>query len=213
MLVTPFSEEIAGGGVEDVRGAHTLDRYQATARFAVYEPLVIPGPLQHPDYAAAVQAFWARHLKPGSSPVQRAISVAEALEGHRRRAELALAATSLDVIIEEAALSMAIGGPGVLATQLQDLLELIRDRRSLNVAVIPAGRPREVPPLAGFWILDGELATCEVGSASLTEAEPIEVEAYERHFAWLREVALDGYAARRLIMDAREKAASLWLMS
>lgn len=205
MKVTPFAAEAATGGVEDVRGEHTGDRYAVTARFAIYEPMLIPGPLQSPGCAESVQDFWHRHLCPGHGPAQRDAHVVAAVQRHAERSRVALGAV-LDVVIEEAALRTAIGSPETLEAALGHLLELMRDTPGLSVAVIPSGIPRAVPPMPPFWVLDGELVALEVPSASLSEAGWNEVEAYEKLFARLREVAVAGYAARRLIMDAREQA-------
>ena len=210
MKVTPFAAEAASGGVEDVRGEHTEDRYAEASRFRVYEPMLIPGPLQHPDYAEAVQDFWAGHLRPDDGEDQRARSVAEAAAGQQRRAVRALDAT-FEVVLEEAALRTAIGGSRVLEAALRHLLELCRDVPRLELYVIPAGQGRDVPPVAPFWILGdslvtSSLATSEVPAASLSWDDPQVIAAHEALFRQLQGRAVRGYTALRLVMDAREWA-------
>lgn len=200
MKVIPFSGQ-AADGIQAVRGVHTAEEYAMTDWFRAYEPSVIPGPLQSPSYAAAVQDFWAGHLRPDMDKHERSASVLEAVKGQQDRARIALG-RSFHAIIEEAALYNAIGGPDVLAGALNHLLEEVRDTPQLRLWVIPRGQGRDVPPQAPFWLLGRDLACGEFGRASWTEEEVPEVAAYERLFSKLQGTAVHGYAARKLVMDA-----------
>jgi hypothetical protein len=203
--VIPFTDQASHGGVQDVRGVHTEQRYAAATEIRVYEPMIVPGPLQHPAYTAVIQDFWDRHLRPDHRAGEVAASVASALAGHRRRAALALS-RPFTAVIEEAALIVAVGGHDVLEAQLGYLLGLIRDTPSLEVAVIPARRPRPVPPVAPFWIL-GDTVAMEVAGASLAEDDPLEARRYAALFRSLHGIAVTGSTALELIMSALQRAA------
>ncbi len=52
----------ARAGMKRVLGAHTLELYEATSVFRIYEHNVIPGLFQTADYCAAMLAFWIKFL-------------------------------------------------------------------------------------------------------------------------------------------------------
>jgi hypothetical protein len=201
MLVTNFTEAARSGGIAQVRGVHTEDRYRATGLFRAYDPALFPGPLQAPEYARAVQESWAAHLCPGQGDAERAASVAEAVTGQQLRARLALDGV-FEAVIEEAALTAAVGGTLVLAAQLEHLLRLIRDTAGLTVAVIPRGESRDIPPMGPLWLFDDELAASEAAWAEVATDDRAEVAACAARFALLKEAAVTGYQARLIISDA-----------
>src|SRR5262249_43492054 len=49
-------------GMKRVLGAHTLELYERTRKFRIYEHNVIPGLFQTPDYCAAMLSFWIAFL-------------------------------------------------------------------------------------------------------------------------------------------------------
>ncbi|MCW2929945.1 MAG: putative DNA-binding protein [Actinomycetia bacterium] len=201
MKVIPFSDQ-AAGGIQGVRGSvHTAERYAETGWFRVYEPSVIPGPLQSPSYTAALQDFWAGHLCPGMDEDERATSVLEAVKGQQDRARIALN-RAFHVLIEESALYYAISGPDVLAGALRHLLVETDSRFLPQLSVIPRDQGRDVPPQAPFWLLDHDLACGETSSFSWTEEDPAAVRVHEDLFRCLRLQAVHGQAARELVTEA-----------
>jgi transcriptional regulator with XRE-family HTH domain len=49
-------------GMKRVLGAHTLDRYERTTQFRIYEHNVVPGLFQTTAYSAAMLSFWISFL-------------------------------------------------------------------------------------------------------------------------------------------------------
>jgi transcriptional regulator with XRE-family HTH domain len=121
----PFAE------YRDVLQPDTINfmRYQASAKLIrQVEPLLIPGLLQIEEYSRAVL----RAFESNPDQIERIVA------SRRERQEL-LERTprpEVFVILGEAALRQAIGGPAVMKNQLQHLLEL-NDQRIVSIQVLP----------------------------------------------------------------------------
>lgn len=105
-------------------------------------------------------------------------------------------------LLEEAALRTRIGGPDVMAEQLDRLLA-DASRPAVSLGIIPASRDRDMWPVEGFWIFDDNQVKVELTSASVTVTQPREIAVYAQAFRGLASDAVYGSAARNLIEDVR----------
>ena len=75
------------------------------------------------------------------------------------------------MVLGQQALHTNVGGPEVMAGQLEHLLAILRLPR-LRLGIIPFDAPYRVPLNNGFWILDEALVQFDTYSAELSLAGP-----------------------------------------
>jgi transcriptional regulator with XRE-family HTH domain len=101
------------------------------SKISSYEPLVIPGLLQIEEYAAAV--LGAHALRTTPDEIERAVELRRARQSRLNRDGEPI---MLDAVIGEAALRQLVGGPEVMAAQLQHLVE-VQQLPNVTVRVLP----------------------------------------------------------------------------
>lgn len=185
----------ARAGMKRVLGAHTLQRYERTGLFRIYEHNVIPGLFQTAAYSAAMLSFWIRFLE-----VANDIDAAVTARMDRQRV-LYQRGKRFEVVLEEQALRTWFGTAEVQAGQLGRLLEAM-SMPTVSLGVIPMMTERTAVASAGFWIFDSSLVALETPTASVEVTRPQEIELYARMFEHLQAPALYGSAARALIIKA-----------
>ncbi len=185
----------ARAGMKRVLGAHTLQRYERTGLFRIYEHNVIPGLFQTAAYSAAMLSFWIRFLE-----VANDTDAAVTARMDRQRV-LYQRGKRFEVVLEEQALRTWFGTAEVQAGQLGRLLEAM-SMPTVSLGVIPMMTERTAVASAGFWIFDSSLVALETPTASVEVTRPQEIELYARMFEHLQAPALYGSAARALIIKA-----------
>ncbi|EFL13876.1 DUF5753 domain-containing protein [Streptomyces sp. C] len=185
---------VQGAGLAPVQEA-ALPRYERTRHFRIYEPGVVPGLLQTPDYARALMQRVITFLR---MPDDLDAAVAARInrqrflrDGHRR----------FGVILEETALRSRFGGPDVMAAQLGHLLQ-VAALPHVSLGIVPMSADRGMWPAEGFWVYDDTQVVIELASAQVTIKQPTEIELYARVFAELASIAVHGKDARALIAQA-----------
>jgi transcriptional regulator with XRE-family HTH domain len=172
--------------------------YEKTRQFRIYEFGMIPSILQTPAYATATME---RVIEFSGVPNDLEEAVTARIE---RQRVLQVGDHRFLIVLEEAALRMRIGEPGIMAGQLGHLI---------NVAALPRVSLGIVPPdisrtmwssIPGFWIYDDERVLVETPSAELTITQPREIAVYARTFAELASMAVYGAEARALVVAAIE---------
>ncbi|MEV1006039.1 DUF5753 domain-containing protein [Streptomyces sp. NPDC049881] len=187
-------QRLTGTGLRRVQ-ENALPLHERTRRFRIYEPGVVPGLLQTPDYARALMgAIIAFRGIPDDT--ERAVDARMARQkvlhsGDRRFA----------VLMEESALRARIGGPDVMAAQLGHLLVAASFPR-VSLGIIPGSADRSMWPIEGFWVFDRNRVLVELVTAEVTITQPREIAVYLRSFTALAEMAVYGKAARRCITEA-----------
>ncbi|MFI0912461.1 helix-turn-helix domain-containing protein [Streptomyces abikoensis] len=168
---------------------------ERTRHFRIYEPGVIPGLLQTPDYARSIMgriiAFW-------DIPDDTEAAVAVRMG---RQQVLRDAGRQFGILIEETALRSRFGDAEVMATQLGHLLT-VSVLQQVSLGIVPMTADRTMWPLEGFWIYDDEQVLIELATAQITIKQPSEVATYTRMFAEMAQIAVFGKAARALITEA-----------
>ncbi len=159
--------------------------YDRAHLFRIYEPAVIPGLLQTNEYAVAVLSTVIDFLR---VPDDAELGAAARLE---RQRVLTHGDRRFHMVIGEQALHTDVGGPEVMAAQLEHLLKAMKLPR-MRLGVIPYAAPYRVPLNNGFWILDDALVQFDTYSAELSLVRPDEIAIYGRAFERLAALAVYG---------------------
>jgi hypothetical protein len=106
---------------------------EAASTIRTYEIQFVPGLLQTPDYARAVIRLG--HSGAPEEEISRRVDLRMA----RQRRVTAPGGPKLWALVDEAALRRPLGGPGVMRTQVEHLLEMT-DRSRMTVQVVPFGQ-------------------------------------------------------------------------
>jgi hypothetical protein len=177
----------------------------AASEIMTYEAQVVPDLLQTDDYARAITA-----AGPGYVTDQQREDVVAAKAARRQAVLGASAQRHLSVILGEAALRQAVGGPGVMAGQIGHLVRLINDLPGLTIQVLPfsAGAHAAAasaslailrfPDAPGLGVVYLEALA---GGVCLECQE--DIDRYLRAFALLRGAALSAPDSARLLNDLR----------
>lgn len=120
---------------------------QATA-IRCFQPTLVPGLLQTQAYAQAVMDFWSEELDPETRAARLEVRT-------RRRNHLLGQPNSPEyyVIIDESVVMREIGGPAIMAEQLDDLLETTTNPSTV-VRIVPFAEGGYLSMLGGFNIFD-----------------------------------------------------------
>jgi hypothetical protein len=173
-----------------------VPRWERTRRFRIYNPRLVPGPIQTRAYIAALLSGL-RVRRDLPDDVEEAVQVRldkqqVVHEGNHRFA----------ILLEENVLRHPIGGAETMAGQLGYLLT-VNSLPSVSLGVIPLGADRStIWPVEGFWMFDDDCVTVELVSGHLTITQPREVTMYSDAFAQLAALAVYGGQARSLITAA-----------
>ena len=178
---------------------------ERSARIGEFEVTVIPGILQTADYARELLAVasgpraWGSDDADVEEKITRRLRRQEVLYGRDKR---------IQVVLSEAALRVLVTTPKTMAGQLDKLLAVSR-LPAVELGVIPFSQRIPAYPIGGFRVYDDDLITVEsiAGEREFTaDTDPEEVATFLGAFGALREAAVTGEEARRLIAAA---AASL----
>lgn len=178
-----------------IRQQHSLDLYEQTRVFRVYQPAVVWGTLQTAAYATAILGqvvdFYGIPDDIDRGVAARMERQQYLYEGDRR----------YNVLLGEQALYTKVGGPDVLRGQLDRLLAVLTLPR-LSLGIIPTRAPYQLWPGNSFIMFDERIVMVETYSAELTINQPHEIALYGKAFAALQRSAVYGRPARDLIARA-----------
>ncbi len=108
------------------------------------------------------------------------------------------------MVLGEQALHTNVGGPEVMAMQLEHLMAVLKLPR-LRLGIMPADAPYRVPLNNGFWILDDALVQFDTYSAELSLVRPDEIALYGRAFERLAALAIYGVEVQNMVWGARDR--------
>jgi transcriptional regulator with XRE-family HTH domain len=175
--------------------------YERTRLFRVYEPGLVPGLFQTPDYASAIIAHT---IELEQIPNDLDEALAARLE---RQQVLYTGDRRFLVVLEEQALRTRVGDVEVMAGQLDRLLAVMSLHR-IRLGIIPSTGHRHTWTSTGFWIFDQHTVHVETPSAELTITQRSEITVFEKKFARHQQSAVHGPHARDLINKARADLSS-----
>lgn len=174
--------------------------YEKTTLFRAYQTMFMPDLLATAEYTAAVLQPWAELM---SLPAD----IDAAVAARMKRQELLYKGTRrFEVILEEQTLRTQVGGPDVMAGQLDRLMTMALMPR-VRMGIVPARVLRVAMMQSSFWIFDNSLVQVETPSAALDITQPAEISIYSHMFDLLQGSALYGRSARELIVRAANELA------
>lgn len=181
--------------------AHVVELERLATEISEYAPTVIPGLLQTPEYARAV--FLA------GNPFATDEYIEELVRGRMARTRLLKDATRPKYwgVLHETTLRVRVGGPAIMAHQLEHLAAAVRERKVvLQVLPFAAGaHPRmgKMMKLMDFEDAPPTVYTEGVFSGSLLD-EPVVVKRSWASYDQIRAAALSPEASLALIESAAE---------
>jgi transcriptional regulator with XRE-family HTH domain len=195
----PFRNVMARGLAHLQRDSHELEASAATIR--TFQPLIVPGLLQVPEYARRIFAAG----NPAHNPAEIAAAVAARMD---RQLLLYEGTTRFEFVIAEAALRWRIGSPYLMLAQL-DRITALASLDSVDVRAIPLDIEIDIWHEHGFNLKDDRaeddpVVTVETQTSQVTITDPVEVAFYRDAFVRLQEAALYGSEADGLMRRIRE---------
>ncbi|MFC1416299.1 helix-turn-helix domain-containing protein [Streptacidiphilus cavernicola] len=166
-----------------------------TSVLRVFQPALIPGLLQTPEY---IRAILKRHDLSEDA-------LTRTLNGRlERQAILQDASKSLRFIITEPVLWWTIVPPSVMVGQLDRLASLSR-LSHIDIRVVPLRGPKTDIANHAFVIRDRRLVTIETVHAEVTATDPQDIAQYIAKFESFAESALSGSDMRRMVEGVRDE--------
>jgi transcriptional regulator with XRE-family HTH domain len=171
--------------------------WEATRRFRIYSPCLVPSPVQSESYIRALLAA-VRDRRPNPvDDIEDAVAVRVARQRviHEPDHEFA-------VLLEENVLRHRIGGTSALREQMEHLLAMMAVP-SVRLGIIPFAVDRSLlRPVEMFFMFDAAEVQAELVSGWLRVTQPTEIEMYAQAFTRLSQMAVYGGAARALVARA-----------
>jgi transcriptional regulator with XRE-family HTH domain len=157
-----------------------------------FQPLAVPGIFQTTDYSAAIIEAQ-KVIRPADSP----LPVDDLLTLRERRKEVLQRRNPPQVwaVIGEAVIRTQVGGPEVMAAQVEHLVEL-GQRNNVTLQLLPFTGGAHVGMNGGFMLLsfgdtlDGSITYVESGGPNAFNDEPNEVRVSANRFTQLQSQAL-----------------------
>ncbi|MFE2625820.1 helix-turn-helix domain-containing protein, partial [Streptomyces caelestis] len=176
----------------------TWNEVTATARVLhVWDSFAVNGLLQTPDYARHVFELYA---KLQNSPRDTEDGVRARMDRPRW---LYQPGRRLDLLMWEGALRAQVCPPEVLAGQMDRLLGVV-GMDTVRLGIVPMNAALRLPPANAFWIVGEQLVITEDWHAELWLDGADTVALYRRVWESLRESAVFGAEAQRVIVRARQ---------
>ncbi|MGH3684046.1 MAG: helix-turn-helix domain-containing protein [Pseudonocardiaceae bacterium] len=172
-----------------------IDHENRAVTVSDFQPMVVPGLLQTADYAHALIRATG-NVPPDEIGDRVAARLArQSLFSRERPARFTY-------YLHEYALRLPVGGPAVLAEQLEHLLRISR-RSYLTLRVVPAALGGHAGIAGPFMLMEfaefKPVAYLDSETACLFLEEPAEIAAYRRILGTLADTALDEGQSRQLI--------------
>jgi transcriptional regulator with XRE-family HTH domain len=177
---------------------HQLELSEQDAKTKLYrsfEPAVVPGLLQTPEYA---RALFSRAITVHKVPNDVNDAVAKRMQ---RQEMLYRTDKAFRFIITEGTLRNRVCSVDILLGQLDRLVSLT-SLRNVRLGVIGYETQYVVDPRHGFMLYNADLVRVETYSAELNLRQPHEIELYIATFEKLAAVASYGGVARAIINRA-----------
>ncbi|MFG3223420.1 helix-turn-helix domain-containing protein [Kitasatospora sp. NPDC048194] len=166
----------------------------STRLLRVFQPSLVPGLLQTPEYVRAV--FAGKDL--GEDQFARTVEARLA-----RQQALYDATKTLQFVITESVLRWRLVPAAMMAGQLDRIISVSR-LSQVDIRVVPLAAPQSDVPSHSFVIRDDRMVTVETVHVELAVTDPRDVEMYLRKFKGFSDRAVSGDAMRRMLEDIRD---------
>lgn len=190
--VSPLSYRCIHHHGVDMKQLEIQTRERSARVVHVFEPVLVPGLLQTPDYASALFA----ELGVPENSIERAVAARSS-----RQSLLSEEGRLFHFVVGEAALYTC---PGEDAVQIAQLTRLITDSRRVNVrlGVVPLRSGMPARAANAFTMMDLSYVTAETVIAEQQVTDPADINSYASLFEALVRHAEQADAARELIRNA-----------
>ncbi|MEV6972002.1 helix-turn-helix transcriptional regulator [Kitasatospora sp. NPDC093806] len=166
-----------------------------TGLIRVFQPSLVPGLLQTPEYVRAV--FGRRDLT--EEQLSRAVAARLA-----RQRSLYDATKTLRFVITEPVLRWRLVPAAMMAGQLDRIISASR-LSHVDIRIVPLSAPQTDVPAHSFVIRDDRMVTVETVHAELMVTDPRDVETYIHKYDGFAAGALSGDEMRRAVEGIRDK--------
>ena len=189
-----WRRQLAGG--HRVRQEVSRSEEGKSTVIRAFEPSVIPGILQTPEYA--------RHILENVSALQDAPrDIDDGVRARMKRQGLLYEpGRQFLILVWEPALYVRYGPDEVIASQLDRLVSLI-GLDTVRLGIVPFGASLKVTPKHGFWIFDERLVIAETVNAEMWLDDAADIDLYRKVWDELAGAAVFDRQARRLIARAQ----------
>ncbi|MFE7639899.1 helix-turn-helix transcriptional regulator [Kitasatospora sp. MY 5-36] len=167
----------------------------STRLLRVFQPSLVPGLLQTPEYVRAV--FGRKEL--GEDQLARAVAARLV-----RQQSLYDATKTMRFVITEPVLRWRLVPPAMMAGQLDRILSASR-LSHVDVRIVPLAAAQTDVPAHSFVIRDDRMVTVETVHAEVTVTDPRDVDLYVRKFDGFAAAAMVGDEMRRMIETIRDE--------
>lgn len=148
---------------------------QDTRIFRGFQPAIVPGLLQTPDYARGIIE------RAGNKPATPA-ELDEAVAARTQRQSILYdTSKKFRLVLTEAALLNYVCPPSAMLGQIDRLINLAM-LPNVRFGVVPFDKPFVIVPTHAFWVYDDQLVLVETVSAQLNLAQPQEIQQYTKVF-------------------------------
>jgi transcriptional regulator with XRE-family HTH domain len=172
-----------------------IDHENKAVAISVFEAIFVPGLLQTGEYARAVISC---NVNVPSDEVEDRVAARLARQSVFSRDRPA----SFAFYLHESALRTPVGGPAVMADQLNHLLRMSA-RRYLTLRVVPTSLGAHAAMTGAFYLMEfaefKPVVYLESETSSLFLEKPEEIQAYQRILGALADTALGEGESRQLI--------------
>jgi transcriptional regulator with XRE-family HTH domain len=177
----------------DVAGADQLQdaigaAEAAATRIAHYDPMLIPGILQTPDYARELLHLPSGPAQSGATEEEINRMIASRL---RRQAILYEPGRDITLLIGEGALRTRLASPATMRIQLDHIARLAETLTTAVIGIVTFDAPAPIATLNGWGITD-DLVTVETDAGNVEIADPEHVQRYWHHTRLLLDTAVTG---------------------
>lgn len=158
---------------------HTVARDEArTVLFRSFQPTMVPGLLQTPEYART-------RLEHGAWVWGKGPDLDEAVAARMaRQSILYQPVRRFHFVLTESTLMNALCAPAAMLVQI-DRLRSLSMLPNVRLGIIPFETMFAIPPLHAFWLMDERLVAVETFQAELNLTQPQEVAHYTKVFETL----------------------------
>ncbi|MFJ5120321.1 helix-turn-helix domain-containing protein [Kitasatospora sp. NPDC088548] len=167
----------------------------STELLRVFQPSLVPGLLQTPEYVRAV--FGRKDLS--EEQLSRAVSARLV-----RQQSLYDATKTLQFVITEPVLRWRLVPAAMMAGQLDRIISASR-LGHVDIRVVPLAAPQSDVPAHSFVIRDDRMVTVETVHAEVTVTDPRDIEVYVRKFNGFSDAAVSGDVMRHMLENIRDE--------
>jgi transcriptional regulator with XRE-family HTH domain len=164
----------------------TLADWESSAEhIRIFDPALVPGPLQTSGYAKLVLRAFRRLIVLAEEDQTEEALLSAVSARLRRQQSLADPSRSFKIVMAETALKRRVYPPVEMLAQISHLREIDVSNPNVSIKIVADETPTEIPLLHGFALLDDDLVVTDLYNTGLISRSDRDVETYRRVFGLL----------------------------